>query len=88
LFDDDFSRFTPEEERFESLLDFIDAETVRDDLGEVGAVLLQTPQIRRQFIISEVLAPNDAPFRGYDVGRNLERDAFAVTDANQRAPLP
>ena len=85
MFDDDFSRFAPEEERFESLLDFIDAKPVRDDLGEVGAVLLQTPQIGRQFIISEVLASNDAPFRGYDVVRNLECDAFAVTDANQRA---
>jgi hypothetical protein len=47
LLDDDFPRFTPKEERFESLLDFIDAETVRDDLGKVGAVLLQTPQIDR-----------------------------------------
>ena len=88
MFDDDFPRFTPEKERFESMLDFIDPKTVRDDLGEVGAVLLQTPQIGRQFIISEVLASNDAPLRGYDVGRNLERDAFSVTDANQRAALP
>ena len=87
MFDNDFPSFTPEEECFEGLLNLIDLHPVSDNLVEIATVLLQPLQVGRQFIIPEVFAPNDAPLRGDNVGRNLKRDAFAVPDANQGAAL-
>jgi hypothetical protein len=60
LFDDDFSRFTPEKERFECPLNFTDPQTMRDDLVEVGTMFAQALQICWQFVIPEVLASNDS----------------------------
>src|SRR5580704_2019505 len=87
LFDNDFPGFTSEEECFEGLLYLIDLHPVSDNLAEIGTVLPQPLQVDRQFIIPEVFAPNDAPLRRDNVGRNLKRDTFAVPDANQGAAL-
>jgi len=87
LFDNDFSRSTPEKELFECPLDFTDAQTMCDDLVEISTMFPQALQICWQFVIPEVLTSNDAPLWCDDVRRNLERDSFTVTNANQRTTL-
>src|SRR6266852_4672041 len=58
-----------------------------DDLTEIGTMLLEPAKVGRKFVVAEIFAACHAALRRNDVGRNLQRDAFAMSDANQRAAL-